>query len=210
VGEPDVVAACRAALTAGAEPGALPVLAPGRAAAVLYAGSSLQALHGVARSARRRPIAACLPPELALHAHRVPGVGVVVDRPEDAPRAVAGVLHPADAGLAASLPALQRPVSDRLLAAAAGRAAVIALLAGRRRSDAGLLGAVQGELVVRLASAHGRGRGRGPDVLATLVMGYGMRELARGLGAGRLMRVAIATGGTAAVGRAAGRRFQGR
>ena len=204
-----MVAACRAALTAGAEPGALPVMAPGRAAAVLYAGSSLQALHGVARSARR-PIAACLPPEVATQAHRVPRVAKVVERPEDAPRAVAAVLRPADAGLAASLPALQGPVSDRLVAVAAGRAAAITLLAGRRRPSSGPLGALQAELVVRLASAHGRSRGRGPDVAATMVTGYGLREVARGLGAGRVARLVVATAGTAGIGWAAVRRFQGR
>jgi hypothetical protein len=209
VGEPEAVAACRAALMTGADAGALPLLAPSRAAAVLYAGSSLQALHSVARSARR-PIAACLPPEVAGHAYQVPRVARVVVRPQDAPRAVAAVLDPSDIGVAAALPALRGPVGDRLVAVAAARAAVINLLAGRRRSTAGLLAAVQSELVIRLASVHGKSRRRAPDVLATLVTGQGLRELARGLGAGRLMRLAVAAGGTAAIGRAAVHRFQGR
>jgi hypothetical protein len=209
VGEPEAVAACRAALTAGAPAGALPVLAPGRAAVVLYAGSSLQALHGAARSARR-PIAACLPPALAAQAYRVPRVAAVIEEPQDSPRAVAAVIDPAEIALATSLPALRGPLTDRLVTRAAGRAAVISLLAGHRRAASVPLSALQAELVVRLASVHGQVRRRGPDLGATLLAGYGLRELARGLGAGRLGRAIVASGGTIAIGRAAVRRFHGR
>jgi NADP-dependent 3-hydroxy acid dehydrogenase YdfG len=43
-----------------------------------------------------------------------------------------------------------------------------------------------------------------------MVTGYGLRELARGLDAGRVVQLVVATGGTAGIGWAAVRRFQRR
>jgi hypothetical protein len=153
-------------------------------------------------------------------------------------QALAARLGEHGAPLAARVPLLRDAVSEQLVAAFARKNGIVAAAAGpkdRARADLPLLALNEFRLVLRLAQAHdapGEVGDRLPELAATLVVGFGLRALARELlglspttdveggrgvsarrrrrlqqTAGWVLKAAVAYGGTRALGEAARARF---
>ncbi len=131
-------------------------------------------------------------------------------------RAIAGRLGEDGAPLAARLPFLRRAVCERLVAAFARKNGIVAAAVFVPGADLPVLARNQVRLLLRLDQAYGLEldpRSRGPEVLAVLAAGLGLRTMARELldlvpVAGWAVKGAVAYAGTRALGEAAIRRLE--
>lgn len=124
---------------------------------------------------------------------------------------IAARLGERGAPLAARVPLLRNAVSEQLVAAFARRNGLVAAAGWIPGADLPVLALNEFRLVLRLAQAHdapGEVGDRLPELAATLGAGYGLRALARQLPcAGWAWKIAIAYGGTRALGEVARVRF---
>jgi uncharacterized protein (DUF697 family) len=130
-------------------------------------------------------------------------------------RVVAVRLDEEAAPLAARIPLLRGPVCERLVTLIARKNGVLAAAVWRRGEDLPVLTLNELRLVLRLAQAYGAGDPleRLADLAATVGAGFGLRALARELldlipATRWALEVAVAYGGTRALGEAARRRFE--
>jgi uncharacterized protein (DUF697 family) len=129
-------------------------------------------------------------------------------------RTIAVRLGEHGAPLAARVPLLRSAVSEQLVESFARKNGLLAAAVWAPGADLPVLTLNELRLVLRLAQAHGEdsGRGRLPEILATLGAGFGLRATAREAlervpVAGWAVKGAIAYGGTLALGHAARERF---
>ena len=169
----------------------------------------------------RVPIVALAPPELddvpyVLATDVVPlapgagfPIGALAER-------IAGRLGEEAAPLAARLPVLRRAVAEQLIAGFARRNAVLAAAVFIPGADLPVLVRNQIRMLLRLEQAYGRDpdpRERVPEILATILAGFGLRAVARQLlgvvpVAGWAVQGGVAYTGTRALGEAAVRRLE--
>jgi uncharacterized protein (DUF697 family) len=129
---------------------------------------------------------------------------------------IAGRLGEDAAPLAARLPVLRRAVAEQLIAGFARRNGVLAVAVFIPGADLPVLVRNQIRMLLRLEQAYGRNpdpRERVPEILATILAGFGLRAVARQLVerisvAGWAVEGGIAYAGTRALGEAAVRRLE--
>jgi uncharacterized protein (DUF697 family) len=141
-----------------------------------------------------------------------PGEGFPVD---EVAAAVAARLGEAGTGLAARLPVLREPLCRELIESFSRKNGILAIAIFVPGADFPVLTLNQVRLVLRVGAAHGVevDQARLPEVLATVVAGFGFRAVARQLLgaipiAGWVVKGGVAYGGTRALGEAARRYFQ--
>jgi hypothetical protein len=147
------------------------------------------------------------------YVHATDVVWTAVSEPfplETIAHAIAARLGEQGAPLAGRVPLLREAVSDRLVASFARKKGMVAAAVWIPGADLPVLALNEVRLLLRLAQAHGTGGDVGdrlPEVAATIGAGFGLRALAREIGAGWVLKGAIAYGGTRALGEAARIRF---
>lgn len=169
----------------------------------------------------RVPIVALAPPELddvpyVLATDVVPlqpGAGFPIAA---LAQRIAGRLGEEAAPLAARMPVLRGAVAEQLIAGFARRNAVLAVAVFIPGADLPVLVRNQIRMLLRLEQAYGRDpdpRERVPEILATILAGFGLRAVARQLldfvpVAGWAVQGGVAYTGTRALGEAAVRRLE--
>jgi uncharacterized protein (DUF697 family) len=203
-------------LRAGGDAGAVSEHARADAAALVWIGAADDdALRAASRAAT--PIVGVtegesLPYVLDTNLVRLaPGKGLPV---AEIATALARVLGPEGAGLAARLPVLRKPVIGELIEAGARQNGLIGAAVFVPGVDMPILTMNEVRLVLRIALASGRDvdGGRWPEVLAVVGAGFGLRRIAAGLldlapVAGWMVKGGVAYSGTRAIGEAARQRF---
>jgi uncharacterized protein (DUF697 family) len=127
-------------------------------------------------------------------------------------RAIAWRLGEEGAPLAGRVPLLREAVCERLVESYARKNGVLAVAVWIPGADLPVLALNELRLVLRLAQAYGASPGLGPELVATLGAGFGLRAVARELldlvpVAGWAVKGAVAYAGTRALGEAARQRF---
>ena len=125
--------------------------------------------------------------------------------------AIAGTLGEDAALLAARVPVLRGPVCDAIVASCARRCGLLAVAVFVPGTDLPVLALNQIRMILRLEQAYGLpadARERGPELIATVAAGLGLRAVARQLltvvpVAGWAVKGAVAYAGTRALGEAA-------
>jgi uncharacterized protein (DUF697 family) len=126
-------------------------------------------------------------------------------------QAIAGTLGEDAALLAARVPVLRGPVCDAIVASCARRCGLLAVAVFVPGADLPVLALNQIRMILRLEQAYGLpadARERGPELIATVAAGLGLRAVARQLltvvpVAGWAVKGAVAYAGTRALGEAA-------
>jgi len=204
-------------LRAGGDPAAVVEQDASDAAALVWVGDAdEERLRAASRA--RIPIvavseAAALPYVLANDIVRIPpGQGFPVERIAEV---LARRLDDEGLSLAARLPVLRRPVTERLISAASRRNGLIGVAVFVPGVDMPILTFNQLRMVLRIALAHGEGidRSRAVELAGVVGAGFTFRAVARSLldfvpFAGWAVKGAIAYTGTRAVGEAAVRYFE--
>jgi len=204
-------------LRAGGDPAAVVEQDASDAAALVWVGDAdEERLRAAGRA--RIPIvavseAAALPYVLADDIVRIPpGQGFPVERIAEV---LARRLDDDGLSLAARLPVLRRPVTERLISAASRRNGLIGVAVFVPGVDMPILTFNQLRMVLRIALAHGEGidRSRAVELAGVVGAGFTFRAVARSLldfvpFAGWAVKGAIAYTGTRAVGEAAVRYFE--
>jgi uncharacterized protein (DUF697 family) len=127
-------------------------------------------------------------------------------------RAIAWRLGEEGAPLAGRVPLLREVVCERLVESYARKNGVLAVAVWIPGADLPVLALNELRLVLRLAQAYGASPRLGPELVATLGTGFGLRAVARELldlvpVAGWAVKGAVAYAGTRALGEAARQRF---